>query len=254
MPVFKPSKFRTRLTQPAIEDNDSSLLARAFRTRLLGGSEADPALFYPAGPGAKKVPVAVYQDRTASTRTLLRKISLTIGAPLLAIIIVGLIVFSTFAPDKVSLPVQSESVIFGDVPVPANVRPIQRAKLNAQQQFVDVYLNQVLPHYSEDFKGAASYISSKSLDELKSWYSTRLLDTKSLRWQVYGKPTTYNTTYTSLYLRALTSQVPGSVEALVVQLEPVSSLVLKKDPTSYDEQAKLGETVIILSRAWLAPR
>lgn len=255
MPVFRPSKFPPRLVQPEIEDNDSSLLARAFRSRILGGLEVDPALLYPGNPKSGKVPVAIYNHNTTSTGRFIRKIGLTLVAPLLAVIIIGVIILTTVNQDKASSPpIQTESVVLSDVPVPAGVRPIQRAKTYTQQQFIDVYLNQVLPNYSDEYKGAASYITSRSFDEANNFYITRLLQTKSLQWQAYGKPTTYNLSYTTLYLRALSSQVPGSVEALVVQLEPVDSVILKKDPTYYDAQAKLGETVIILSKAWLVPR
>jgi hypothetical protein len=254
MPGFKNSKLSSRLVQPEIENNDSSLLARAFRSRMLGGPGPDPALLYPNTTGAAKVPVAVYKDNSVGFKVLLRKFALTVLAPLLAIIIIGVIVISTFTENKVSVPIESESVVLSDVPVPAGVRPIERAKIYTQQQFIGVYLNQVLPNYTSEYKGAASYMTSKSFDELNAFYTSRLLQTKSLRWQSFGKPTTYNLTYTSLYLRALVSQVPGSIEALVVQLEPVNATILKKDPAYYDRQTKLGETVIILSKAWLVPR
>jgi hypothetical protein len=254
MPLFKSSKFPSRLVQPEIEDTDSSLLARAFRRRVLSGPEADPALLYLETSQTARLPVAVYSAKGPSTARLLRKIGLTIVAPLLALIIVGVIIMTTLTPEKVSQPIASESVVLNDVPVPANVRPIQRAKTYTQQQFITVYLNQILPNYSSEFKGAASYLTSRPFDEVNNFYITRLLQTKALLWQTYGKPTTYNLSYTTLYLRALRSQVPGSVEALVVQLEPVDSVILKTDPTFYDKLAKPGETVIILSKAWLVPR
>jgi hypothetical protein len=254
MPLFKSSKFSSRLVQPAIEDNDPSLLARAFRRRVLGGPEVDPALLYLGTNETARVPVAVYNAKRPNTARFLRKIGLTIVAPLLAIFIVGVIIMTTLTPAKVSQPIASESVVLADVPVPANVRPIPRAKTFTQQQFITVYLNQLLPNYSSEFKGAASYMTSRPFDEVNNFYITKLLQTKSLLWQTYGKPTTYNLSYTSLYLRALSSQVSGSVEALVVQLEPVDSVILKTDPTFYDSQAKPGETVIILSKAWLVPR
>ena len=252
MADFKITKLGSRLVQPKIEEGETSLLARAFRTRLLDGSAADPALLYPQRPG--NVRVAVYNDKSVKLRTFIRRVTLAFIAPLIALLIIGFIVFSTINQPKPSLPIATESVVLSDVPVPAGVRPIQRATIFSPKQFIDVYLNQTLPKYSDQFKSAASYIGPKSQDELNAFYKTRLLQTKSLGWQAYGKPTSYNITFTSLYVRALNSQVPGSIEALVVQFEPVKAEVLKQDPTYYDSQTKLGETVLILSKAWLVPR
>ncbi len=252
MPDLKITKLGSRLVQPRIDEGESSLLARAFRTRLLEDAAPDPALLYPKKPG--KVRVAVFNDTSEKFRTVIRRIALTVIAPVVALLIIGFIVLSTINQPKLSLPIETESVVLGDVPVPAGVRPIERATLYSPSQFIDVYLNQVLPNYSDQFKSAASYIGPNSQDELNAFYNTRLLQTKSLRWQTYGKPATYNITFTSLYVRALSSQVPGSIEALVVQFEPVSVGILKQDPAYYDKQAKLGETVIILSKAWLTPR
>lgn len=252
MPEFNIAKLGSRLVQPGIDDTEPSLLARAFRDRLLQDGAADPALLASTRP--HKVRVAVYNDTTLKIRTLLRRLALTVVAPLVALLIIGLIVFSTFNQPKASLPIATESVALGDVPVPAGVRPIQRATLYSPRQFVDVYLNRVLPTYTDQFKSAASYIGSMSQDELNNFYTSRLLQNKALAWQSYGKSATYNITFTSLYVRALSSQVPGSVEALLVQFEPVNAEILRQDPAAYDKEAKLGETVLILSKAWLIPR
>ena len=252
MPGFKIGKIGSRMVQTSIDEGEPSLLARAFRTRLMEESSADPALLYPQRPG--KVRVAVYNDTSEKFRTLFRRIALTVIAPIIALLLIGFIVLSTINQPRPSLHIQTESVALGDVPVPAGVRPIERATLYSPRPFIDVYLNRILPNYSDQFKSAASYIGPMSQDELSAFYSSRLLQTKSLGWQTYGKPTTYNITFTSLYVRALSSQVPGSVEALVVQFEPVNTDILKQDPAYYDKQTKPGETVIILSKAWLTPR
>ncbi|MBN9388550.1 MAG: hypothetical protein J0I20_10900 [Chloroflexi bacterium] len=252
MPDFKIAKLGSRLVQPAIEDGDTSLLAKAFRTRLLDEAASDPALLNPL-PQAR-VRVAFYEDPGVKLRTILRKIALTVIAPLIALFIIGFIVLSTINQPKPVVPIATESVVLSDVPVPAGVRPIQRATLYSPKQFIDVYLNQVLPSYTDDFKAAATYIGPKTQDELKDFYNTRLLQNKALGWQVYGKPTTYNISYTSLYVRALPSQVSGTIEALVVQFEPVDLNILRSDPLYYDSQTKPGEIAIILSKAWLVPR
>lgn len=252
MPNSKITKFGSRLVQPTPEDSDSSLLARAFRSRLLDDSAVDPALFHPQR--SSRVRVATYDDPGVNLRATFRKIALAVIAPLIALCLIGFIVLSTINQPRPSVPIQTESVVLGDVPVPAGVRPIERATLYSPKQFIDVYLNRVLPNYSDQFKSAATYIGPKTLDELKEFYNTRLLQNKALAWQPYGKPATYNITYTSLYVRALASQVPGSIEALVVQFEPVDLNILKSDPNYYDKQTKPGETAIILSKAWLIPR
>ncbi len=254
MPVFNFPKISSRLVQPRIENNDSSLLSRAFRTRVLGNPEADPALFYQASTKSDKIPVAIYKVKDGGLKVFLRKFALTILAPLIALIIVGIILLNVLNQPKVTVLIERESVVLGDVPVPASVRPVGRANIFTQQQFIGVYLTQTLPNYSNEFKNAASYISSKSLDEVNAFYNTRLLQTKSLLWQTYGNQAKYNLSVTTLYLRTLASQIPGSVEGLVVQLEQVDPIILKRDPTYYDRQTKLGETVIILSKAWLVPR
>lgn len=253
MPDLKLPKFTRRLVQPDIDDNDSSLLAKAFRSRVLSGFEADPALLYPAASAPRRVRVAVYNDK-GGPLVLLRKFAFTIVAPLIALLIVAVILLNTLVQPKVSVPIQNESVALSDVPVPAGVRAIGRAKLYTVPQFTDVYLNQALPNYTNEYKGGASYISPQSPDDLKAYYSTKLLQNKALRWQTFGKSVTFNLTYTTLYLRALPSQVAGTVEGLIVQIEPVDATLLKKDPTAYDAQAKLGETVIILTKSWLVPR
>jgi hypothetical protein len=254
MPDFKIAKLGSRLVQPAIEDGatSTSLLAKAFKSRLLDESAADPALLYPQRP--TRVRVAFYDDPGVKLRTALRKIALTVVAPLIALLIIGFIVLSTINQPRPVVPIATESVVLGDVPVPAGVRPIERATLYSPRQFIDVYLNRVLPTYTDDFKSAATYIGPKTQDELKDFYNSRLLQNKALGWQVYGKPATYNISYTSLYVRALPSQVSGTVEALVVQFEPVDLTILRSDPQYYDNQTKPGETAIILSKAWLVPR
>ena len=252
MPDFKLAKLGSRLVQPGIDDGEPSLLAKAFRDRLLEETAADPALLYPARPD--RVRVAVYNDTSIRVKTLLRRTALTVIAPLIALLIVGFIVLTTINQPQPSLPIETESVALVDVPVPAGVRPIQRATLYSPKSFIDVYLNRTLPNYSNQFKSAASYIGSMPQADLINFYSTRLLQNKALGWQTYGKPATYNITFTSLYVRSLASQVPGSIEALVVQFEPVEANILKQDPAYYDKQAKLGDTVIILSKAWLTPR
>lgn len=252
MPDFNLARIGSRLVQPKLEDADTSLLAKAFRTRLLDESAADPALLNPQR--ANRVRVAVFDDPGARVRTFFRKFALTVIAPLVALLIIGFIVLSTLNQPKPVVPIATETVVLSDVPVPVGVRPIERATLYSPKQFVDVYLNQVLPSYSDDFKSAATYIGPKTQDELKDFYNNRLLQNKSLGWQVYGKPTTYNITYTSLYVRALPSQVSGTIEALIVQFEPVDLNILRSDPAYYDKQTKPGEVAIILSKAWLVPR
>src|SRR5689334_14300224 len=117
MPVLKLPKFTRRLVQPDIDDNESSLLARAFRSRVLGGLETDPAMLYPAVTAPRKVRVATYSDK-GGPLVLLRKFAFTVIAPLIALVIVAVILLNTFVQPKSAVPIQSESVALNDVPVP----------------------------------------------------------------------------------------------------------------------------------------
>src|SRR4051812_7233510 len=116
MPVLKLPKFTRRLAQADIDDNESSLLAKAFRSRVLGGLETDPALLYPVAAAPRQVRVAVYRDK-GGLLLLARKLAFTVIAPLIALLIVAVILLNTVGgQQKAAVPIQNESVALTDVP------------------------------------------------------------------------------------------------------------------------------------------
>ncbi len=249
----RPSKFRKKLRQSEIEDDPQSLTAKAFRRRILDEETDNPLT---TGTATQAPKIAVYRDKTAPLRRNLIRIGLIFIAPIVAIGIILLIVFGAIQDNanKVVPVVETESIALQVIPVPGGVRPISRALNLNQKRSAEIYFDRTLPQYLNDFKGAATYISGKSKEEIKKFYDSKLVEPKPPPWQTFGNPLTSGSFYTVLYLRALTNGPPGSIEALVLQIEPVSRDILKKDPEYYDLQAKEGENVIILWKSWLVPR
>jgi hypothetical protein len=246
------TKIRNRIKQSEIEEDPQSLSARAFRRRVLEEEEVLGSLA--TETTSQGFRVAIYQDKGRRWRRSLLRFGLVFVGPLLAIGLIGLIVLNVVNENKVAVTVETESTTLDDIPVPPGVRAIGRARNLDQSISADIYFRQVLPNYRQNFKGAATYITSKSQDEIKKFYDSKLVEPKPPPWQSYGKPIVTTELYRTLYMRALPNGPPNSIEALVLQIEPVNKDILKKDPDYYDAQAKIGENVIVLWKSWLVPR
>ncbi len=243
------SKLRNRIRQTEVEEDPQSLSVRAFRRRVLDEeSEINPLATGQVGPELK---VAVYRDRGAQLRRGLLRFLLVIVAPLAALALILLIVLNIVNDNKVAPIVETESVVMANIPVPGGVRPISRARNLNQKTSAQIYYNSVLSGYNLDFKGAATYITAKSKDEIKQFYDSKLVDPKPPPWQIYGKPGNILNVFSILYLRALPNGPPNSLEGLAVQIEPVDQEILRKDPEYYDTKAQVGENVITLWKGWL---
>jgi hypothetical protein len=246
------SKIRNRIKQSDIEEDPQSLSAKAFRRRLLEEDETADPLALPVS--SSKVKVAVYRDRSSRLRRSLIRFGLVVVAPLLALGLIFFLVFNIINDNRPVVVVETESVALDNIPVPGGVQAIARAKNLNQQTSANIYFGKVLPTYNQNFKGAATYLTSKSRDDIKKFYDSKLVEPKPPPWQTYGNPTTIADFYTVLYLRSLPNGPPGSIEALVLQIEPVRKDIMQRDPDYYGPQAKEGQNVIVLWKTWLAPK
>ncbi|HEX2916405.1 MAG TPA: hypothetical protein VH186_36930 [Chloroflexia bacterium] len=243
------TKIKDRLTQKEIEEDPDSLSARAFRRRVLNEDEITAnlgsSLYYKGKPS----PVAVYRDNGRPVIRILLRMLLVIIAPVLALGLITFVVVNTVSQNRVTQPVETESVVYDNIPVPAGVRPISRARTIGQTKFIESYIAKFLPNYVLNIKGAASYISDKSQDELLAFYKGKLVDPRPPPWQIYGTPGKAGDFYAVLYLRSLDGS--RTLEGIVLQLQRVDGEVLKNDPEYYDRQAKPGEMVLILTKVFL---
>lgn len=248
------SKIRNRIKQSDIEEDPQSLSAKAFRRRLLeeDGEAIQPTLtsFAPNG----EVKVAVYRDKSSRFRRSLIRFALVIIAPLLALGLIIFLVLNIINENRPVVVVETESVTLDNIPVPGGVQAIARAKNLNQSTSAEIYFRKVLPTFSQNFKGAATYLTDKSQDVIKKFYDSKFVEPKPPPWQIYGNPVNVSGFYTVLYLRSLPNGPPGSIEAVVVQIEPVKKDILVKDPEYYGPQAKEGQNVILLWKSWLAPK
>ncbi len=245
------SRLTNRIRQDEIEEDPTSLSARAFRQRLLGDEPPAEVLSGYGGAGSK-TKVAVYQPKPNRFSRRLLRIGLTVVAPLVALALILWVTFSIVSQNQVAAPVQVETTFDSNVPVPAGVRVINRATspVYNQKATSTEFFSRLLPLYTTNLRGVVSYISPQSVQDLNDFYNRKLVGPKPPPWQVYGKPTTYGDFYTTFYIRSLSGT--STLEGVLVQLQPVNGDTLKQDPSYYDRQAKLGETVIILSKAVLS--
>ncbi len=243
---FKASRLGKKLRQEDMDEDPTSLSARAFRRRLLD----EEAIVTPERPNRPqaRVKVAVYQPKSVGWRRALLKLGLVVVAPLAGLALILWIVVTTVSQNIEVAPVQTaETIVLDNAPVPVGVRPLRRIKFTDQQTDAEIYFEKVLPTYYFNYKGSASYISPQPLEALSKYYNSKLAEPKPPPFQLFGKATFYGNTYNALYLRSLDSQ--RILEGLLVKLEPVDQQILKSDPEYYDRQTKLGETVIVISKA-----
>lgn len=248
------SNLQKRLKQRDVEEGPTSLSAKAFRKRVLEDDEVTPALSHNSSSLASHSGprVAVYHDKSVRLRRSLLRISLVFIAPLLVFMIVGAIVFSTLSREQPTVPIAAESQVLSGIPIPAGVRPIARATLIDQLSSARNLFDSVLPQYNFEFKGAVSYLTPASIEDLYKYYNSKFVDPRPPPWQIFRSPTYYGDFYTAVYLRSLNNQ--GALEALVLRLDTVSPIILKSDPEFYDRQAKAGETAMVLWKVWLSPK
>lgn len=251
------SKIRNRIKQEdVLEENPNSLSAKAFRRRILDDNFSEPTL---ASGGllsetVQTNQVATYQPgRSPFLRTLL-KISLVFILPVLALALIVWIVVGIIQEGAANArPIETDTLVIDNIPIPAGARPIARNNKAAQFSIAEANILRVLPNYHIlKHVGAATFISPKSVQELQSYYEDKLIKTKA--WQTYGNTGNGGVITLKLYLKGLASNVPNSLEAVLISLEKIDPTVLRDDPQYYDRQTKLSETVIVVTKTWVAPR
>lgn len=250
------SKMLKRIKQDEISsDNPNSLSAKAFRRRILDEGTVEPTL---ASGGLLSrpldhAPVAVYEETSNPLLRTLLRVTLVFLLPVLGLILIGVVVFGVIQDSiNSSKPTVADTVVLNNVPIPAGSRTINRGKL-AQYSIAEATLNRVLPNYNIlKHVDMAAYISPKSIKELLVYYDDKLL--KSKAWQSYGSMGNGGEITFRLYLTGVSTSIPNSLEALVVSLERVDAGILKQDPLYYDRQATPNETVLIITKSWVAPR
>jgi hypothetical protein len=247
------SNFFRRIRQTEVEEiGADGLYSQAFRNRVLGNGLETP-LSTTSKPSTSRR-VATYDDAGGGFLRKLLRVVLLFVLPVLAIALIVWIVIGVLSQNTVSPPLEAESQILDNIPVPAGARPIPRAAKFSQLQIAEAYYTNSFPAYwLIEHKGAASYVTPKPRPELLTYYKTKLVDSK--QWQQFGNFPDGGEKTVRLYIKQLRyGNVANALEVVMITLESVNPEILKRDPDYYDRQAKPSDSVIVVTKSWLRPR
>jgi hypothetical protein len=242
-----------RFRQSDVEETGSeSLYGKAFRQRLLDSETEAPIVSGLPRNAPRRI--ANYDDDGGGFLRKLLRVALVFVLPALAIGLIVWIVMGVLSQNAVSPPLEVESQVFDNIPVPAGARPIPRAAKYSQLQIAESYYGSNFPAYTLiEHKGAASYITAKPRPELLTYYKTKLVDSKL--WQQFGNFPDGGEKTIRFHIKQLRyGNVANALEVVMITLENVSGEILKRDPDYYDRQAKPGDSVIVITKSWLRPR
>lgn len=247
------SGFLRRIRQTEVEETGSDgLYGKAFRNRVMGNE-----LETPSGVGSTQTVsrrVASYDDAGDGLLRKLIRVALVFVLPALTIGLIVWIVMGVLSQTTVSPPLETESQVLENIPVPAGARPIPRAAKFSQLQVAETYYTSNFAAYQlVEHKGAASYITPKPRPELLNYYKTKLVDSK--QWQSFGNFPDGGEKTVRLYIKQLRyANVANALEVVLITFEGVNAEILKRDPDYYDRQAKVGDSVIVITKSWLRPK
>ncbi len=202
---------------------------------------------------ATQVPVAVFKDPYAELKQKLIRIFLVGVAPVVAIILVLTIIYFTFAggvPGFQSVT-DKETVTFGDFPIPAGTLVLNKEPDEVYSSAAEAMFSTLLPNYAASNRKTEIYLSKKSLDDLATYYTDKLV--KAGKWQQYNKNKLQINSFT-IYFYVRPGTIPKTFDGVRLQFEKLTQDIIVRRASLLNSKGEVGDTLIYLSKLTLTPR
>ncbi len=196
------------------------------------------------------VPVAVYKDPYAKVRRQLIKLSLLVIGPLLAIAIIASIVYFNFiGANSATIDTNTpESVIMDNIPLPGGSKLLSKDQTGIYSNSAIGMFSAAIPNYAAVDAKTEIYVNKKSVDDLISYYSTKM--PKSGAWQQYNKGKVEIDSFI-IYFYVRSTNTPKVIEGAKIQYEKLTPELLLRRGNLVGNKASSGDTLLYISKVVL---
>lgn len=194
----------------------------------------------------RRLRVAKYDDPYAGLRRQLIRIGLVFVAPVVSVVVVVLIVLwvlnGGFNSNSSTTITEGQLVSsLPDVPLPSGLRVLNREISYDSSVLATNLAKSWIPFYDITTLGTELFNTTKTVEELAVFYDNQLVKTN--KWQLFRRSQYKEHTYL-LYLRSTNN--PKVADSIFIDIETLKDTNFSKRISLLDNQAKIGDNIIIL--------